>query len=375
GETRHKSSLLLTSREKPKEVALLEGKKTLVRSLSLVGLNSSEGYSLLESEELSGSNEEWRNLVDLYSGNPLYLKIVSEAIRTLFKGNIASFLKQGMTVFGDIRDPLDIQFSRLSDLEREVIYWLAIEHQEVTLSDLRGDVSFSISDRTLLGVLNSLYRRSLIETKGVDLFTLQPVIREYIIEKFVNSIWMELEEEEINLFGQHALIKAVSKDNVRRIQIDRILRPLAKRLVENFGKDGGERKLKNILSKLRNTRNLKTGYAVGNILNLLVELQINLHGYDFSYQIVRQAYLRGVSLTEVNFEHANLRTSVFTESFGSVLSVAFSPDQKLLAAGTANGEIRLWEVSNDAPYFSSKEHTDWVRSIAFSPDGKTIASG
>jgi len=36
-------------------------------------------------------------------------------------------LTQNKTVFGDIRDLLYQQFNRLSDLEQEIMYWLAIE--------------------------------------------------------------------------------------------------------------------------------------------------------------------------------------------------------------------------------------------------------
>src|SRR5260370_38635570 len=47
GEIQHQSCLLLTSREKPKEVALLEGKSSPVRSLHLSGLRLEAGQQML----------------------------------------------------------------------------------------------------------------------------------------------------------------------------------------------------------------------------------------------------------------------------------------------------------------------------------------
>ena len=66
---------------------------------------------------------------------------------------------------------------------------------------------------------------------------------------------------------------------------------------------------------------------------------------------------------------------MFTDTFGGILCVAFSPQGDLLAAGTMTGEIRLWDATSGIPLQTFQGHTDWVRSVAFSPDGKTLASG
>lgn len=56
-------------------------------------------------------------------------------------------------------------------------------------------------------------------------------------------------------------------------------------------------------------------------------------------------------------------------------SVALSPDDKILATGSSDKTIKLWDVKDEEELKTLKVHTDWVRCVAFSPDGKYLASG
>src|SRR2546428_610150 len=114
----------------------------------------------------------------------------------------------------------------------------------------------------------------------------------------------------------------------------------------------------------------KYRYAAGNVLNLLVSMQVDLRGFDFSHLEVREAYLQGVNLPEVNFASSNLAMSVFTSTFTNILCVALSPNGELLAVGTTTGEVLLWQVEGVKPLFTGLGHADGVRSVAFSPDGR-----
>ncbi len=60
----------------------------------------------------------------------------------------------------------------------------------------------------------------------------------------------------------------------------------------------------------------------------------------------------------------------------SVNSVAFSPDSKskMLASGSDDGMVRLWNIDTKTEIATLRGHTD-VNSVAFSRDGETLTSG
>ncbi len=64
----------------------------------------------------------------------------------------------------------------------------------------------------------------------------------------------------------------------------------------------------------------------------------------------------------------------FRAPAGMVLSVAFSPDGELFAAGTSEGTVMIWETNNDAPLFSQSLHNGPAHQIAFHPKERLLAS-
>jgi WD40 repeat protein len=374
GEERHQSCLVLTSREKPKEFASLEGEALLVRSLLLKGLEEVQGRKLLMTRSLHGTEDEQKKLVEHYRGNPLALKIVSTSIRELFDGSITNFFREGSIVFNGIRSLLMQQFDRLSDLEKKIMYWLAINREPVSLHELQEDILPPVSKPKLLEAVESLVSRSLIE-KGTSGFTQQPVVMEFMTEQLIEQIYQELVTEEVSMLMNYTLAKAQAKDYVRESQVRIILEPIADRLKSTFKSLRDiEHKLKQILLKLQNEYATSSGYAGGNILNLLCQLKIDLTGYNFSNLAIWQAYLQNINLHQVNFAHTDLSRSVFAERLSTVMMVKCSPDGKYLAAGDTGGVLRVWHVADGKQHLNFPGHADWIWAVAFSPDGKILAS-
>jgi predicted NACHT family NTPase len=55
-------------------------------------------------------------------------------------------------------------------------------------------------------------------------------------------------------------------------------------------------------------------------------------------------------------------------------SVAFSPDSKRLASGSADQTVKLWDTVTGQEILTLKGNTGGLTSVAFSPDGKRLAS-
>ncbi|WP_242041242.1 NB-ARC domain-containing protein [Leptolyngbya sp. FACHB-261] len=374
GETSHLSCLLLTSREKPREIALLEGAQELVRALSLSGLTPDDGRTIFQQKgAFAGSEAEWETLIHHYGGNPLALKLAAAAIQDLFNGSITEvlpYLSQGLAVFEDIRDLLDRQFARLSEAEQRTLSWFAIHREPVSIADIRENVVDHAAQQSVPNLINSLLRRSLIE-KTEGLFFLQPVVMEYVTERFVQQICIEFETQQLNLWQTHPLLRVQAKDYIREIQTRLIMQPVMEQLLSCFGSVKAiEAQAKHLLKQ----QGKKPGYVAGNLINLLVQLQVDLRGSDFSGLVVQQADLRQVDLAGVNFQNATFAKSSFSETLSIAMSIDLSPDTQLMAVGDSIGNIYLWNITTTQLLATFEGHIGWVWSVAFSPDGRTLAS-
>ncbi len=375
GETEHQSCLLLTSREKPEEVASLIGKKTPVRELRLRGLDERDGSRMLEDRGLHGTPQELEALVQLFSGNPLALQLVAETVQEVFGGSIPEFLAQKGVRSLDIYGLLDEQYQRLSIQEQEVLYWLAIEREVVSLNRLQESLLQRQSHKTLPTSIKSLLRRSMIEARGPGLFTLQPVIMEYIATRIIERFVSEFGGENIDVWRNYALMKAQAKDYIRESQMRLFLVPITERLQEMYSQEALEQKVKEHLANERRRNGSIQSYLAGTVLNLLITMQGDLRGFDFSSLTIRQAYLQNILLPGINFTSSRFINSIFTSTQGNVLAVAFSKNDELLAVGTAKGEIILYDRVSGNQVLSCEGHTDGVNSLAFNQAGNMLASG
>jgi WD40 repeat protein len=378
GQAQHQSCLILTSREKPKEISRLETSDQSVRAFSLKGLTLAEGKTIFCRRQCSGiTDTEWKSLFEHYAGNPLALQIVAAAVQDLYEGEMAEimpFLQQGNLHLENINDLLSEHFERLSSYEQSVMYWLAINREPFTISDLNTDI-IPLHRQYLLNSVQTLTHKSLIEKSEKKLF-LQPVVIEYVTNRLIEKACQEIVSLTPEVLQNHALLKAQSKDYIRQAQTQLILRPLLERLSIELGHGVNlDQRLREILSKQQRDVPLQPGYVGGNILNLLLEIQTDLNNLDCSHLVIWQAHLVGKNLQNVNFSYSDLSKSSFNDTQNATLSVLYSPDGQTFAAGNADNKIRIWRVADYQEHLILEGHASWVWTVAFSPNNQILGSG
>jgi WD40 repeat protein/DNA-binding SARP family transcriptional activator len=375
GEIEHQSCLVLTSREKPVDVGLLEGEVSPVRTFQLTGMGAAAGRALLEQEHLEGVDEDWDALVERYAGNPLALQVVAETIGDVFAGEIGAFLKEGEAVYGGVRRLLDAQFDRLSALEQELLFWLAIEREPVGFVELLADLEPPPTRGNVLEAIEALQRRSLLERgRHGGGFTLQPVVLEYVTNRLVTAAGREVWDGDLALLRTHALLKAQSKTYIRQSQERLIVGPILDRLVAaDGGKEQVERRLVSLLDALRTQD--RHDYAPGNMIKLLRLLRGTLRGLDLSHLFIRQAYLQEVDAQDSSLSGSHLFECALADAFDVCMSASFSPDGRHLAAGTFNGEVCVWRLADRTRMVATQGHKGMAPGLEWARDGHLLATG
>src|SRR3970282_1527924 len=65
---------------------------------------------------------------------------------------------------------------------------------------------------------------------------------------------------------------------------------------------------------------------------------------------------------------------IFCVHHDHVGAVAYHPDGTLVASGSVDHSIRIWEVETGRMIRILRAHTDTIHCLAFSPDGQMLAS-
>jgi len=418
-EREHHSCLLLTSREKPAELGRWESRQAPVRTLLLTGLADEACRLILAMKDIAVATADVRALRRLYGGNPLALHLVSAPIRDLFGGDVATFLATDYAYFDGVHKLMEQHFARLTALEWTIVYWIAVQRELMPLDILVARLGPTVPAREVLVALESLIRRGQVE-RGADspTFALQPMILEFVTDQIVATVVQEIVQTQPQLLNSHALIQATAKDYVRQRQEQLVGAQLLERLIAACGDRATvEQQLLALLDCWRDQPPRVQGYGPGNVVNLLRLLRGHLRGLDLAKLALRCAYLQGIEMQDARLTGATIQDSVISEALGivhtvastpsgsywavssingavhvrrnggqtahrsipahkrAVMTLTFSPDEKILATGSWDCTVKLWDLQTGALVATLAGHTDYVQSIAFSPDGKRLASG
>jgi len=176
-EIEHQSTLILISQEQCREMLSLDDDLYPVKCLELEGLNGTES---LRNQGLK-DEERWLNLINLYEGNPAYLKDIASLIKNVFLGNVSDLLNEDSLILTeDMKSVLRELFDKLSVGEKQIIFKFSQSNRPMSMENLRQGLELSAID--LINGLQSLSRRYLLKKVAGEkvLFDLSLVIREYV---------------------------------------------------------------------------------------------------------------------------------------------------------------------------------------------------
>jgi WD40 repeat protein len=389
-EQAHSSCVLITSREKPKELAWLEGKRS--HAYQVLGLPAkAAGLMLLNLAVFDQSSLDrqllaFEELVDRCGGNPLKLKIVATLIRDVFGGDIAQFLKQGnLGMLSQIEVLIEQQLKRLSTLELEILGGIALNAGAISFAGLSKSLLLTSSNTERIEALQSLQHRALIDYDSTEppRYRLHPVMREYLISQLTEQAAAELLPPWSSKTGviasrvmhYQAFYKAPARYQTRRFQKDFLLLPLVQKLRQHYGDDRAiYEALMDRLGDLRGKSAGETGFQAGNLINLILQLTIDHRGADFSRLAIQQVSFRLNRLPDVDLSHSQCHRCTFQGVLGSVFTIAFHPTKPELISGDSNGQITCWDLQSGEQIRAWKAHSDWIRALAYGPNGDFIVS-
>ena len=161
----------------------MRGRENSVKNFWLGPLSSQASQALLHNHGVSGHPMVLAEIAECYSGNPLALGVVADAIRKLYFGDAEAFIENQMPIFDDIWSMMDDQFSRLSPLEQEMMVALGQSQGSLTWSELGQHLSTIQSKQETIEARLSLLRRGLVINQSTGV-SLPALIVRYMRERY-----------------------------------------------------------------------------------------------------------------------------------------------------------------------------------------------
>ncbi len=159
----HQSCLVITSRENLAQINSLAGSNSPVRHFRLEGLSSEELKEMMQKRMIRADTEQIKTLIDYYNGNPLCLRLAVAFIAEVCDRSVAEFLELETLTCGGIDDIAKQHYEHLSEPEKNLVKFLAEADKFLTLREIIT-LNKSTSKLDLLGIVESLKKRSLLET-------------------------------------------------------------------------------------------------------------------------------------------------------------------------------------------------------------------
>jgi hypothetical protein len=137
-ELEHQSCVILISQEKCQEMISLDTELYPSHYLELFGLDEFDPTHYLLKKGEFDNEEAWLQLINLYEGNPRFLKSVNTLIKDIFDGDVSEFIKEDSLILTeDIKSIFDSIWRRLPDVEQNMLLEFSKQNKPMSRDDIK----------------------------------------------------------------------------------------------------------------------------------------------------------------------------------------------------------------------------------------------
>lgn len=358
-ETDTTSRLIMSGRE------MLELSSRYIERYEIIkmsGMDANQARKILTDLCLEGDDQDWAEFVEHYSGNPLELKIAAKEICDNFSQSISCFLSNH-DIPHELNDLLEDQFSRFSQVEKVILYWCAVERVPIETEHITKRLTLmELHQGSVRRAFQNIRNHCFLERErenGRYIYSLQPVIQEFLSEHLIDTFLDELVNTRPKYFKLVPLIDTDSKEYILTIQKKMLVEPIQKKLEKHYGNSRSN----DILKLMCDLTGVERSYSTGNVLSILSAKNSVIENWDFSNKFIMNADLRKTKIRNCDFRNTTFEHVLILYTFGNLIDAKFSYNDSLIIGGATDYNLYLWDSKDLSFRFRLDGHKDWIRSV------------
>ncbi len=318
-----------------------------------------------------------------YAHHPHYLTAVAQQVHQTIAGSWSYFWDSlSSRLLQSIHFCLEADYNHLSPVEQGVMHWLVVAAKPLPIDYLQSHLSRSTAQPDLIHTVSKLRDRAFIqiatsivqETNSVPFYAPSAIWQDFILQRLLNRLVDELDTGHFELLHYLPIRSAQDPAAVIQQQIDQLITPILHRLTELYGSIHQLRhRLKTLLEQVCARQLEARSYTVGNLINLCQAASVKFDALDFSDLDICNADLCRVSLWNCTGCYTRLRNCGFAIPLAGRVKLALDRTGQHLAIGESSGQITIWQAETATPIrmFNDAE----IYSLAFHPQQPILACG
>jgi WD40 repeat protein len=303
-----------------------------------------------------------------HGGNPYAIRFAAQFIRNNYSGDLGSYVDDGLPLPGRVRDLLQQQLDRLSELARICVLRVAAQRAPLTAQQLVDGLSFRWKRREVAAAIEELHKHLMLEPSSADELGLQNLLVEHATDTFIDHVVEALVTKSADplpdVVAAVPLLTPAAESHLLAAQSHAMARPVAKELERRLGPSGVREHLLALIERHRGRSAKAVGHALGTAVNLLLLDGDDLAGADLSQLVLWNVCFDPAQLQDATLSDSDVAGSTFSEVLGVITDAVFAPDGRAVFAVTADGLLRRWDIEtwhSEAVH----AHNGYARAVAY----------